>query len=80
MSGLRAGSTGENTYDNATGGEVLDGLRQDVLDAHGQVVKGARTRAEDGGGDDVDHQVAEELWARDRCLPLLVFEDLRVEG
>lgn len=66
-----------NTYDNATSGEIAHSLREDVLDAHSEVIKRTRTRAEDSGGDDVDHEVAEELGAGDRRLSLLGFEDLR---
>ena len=50
-----------NTYDNATSGEIAHSLRADVLDTHSEVIKRTRTRTEDSGGDDVDHEVAEEV-------------------
>ena len=66
-----------SAYHDATLGKVVDGDGERVADVEGPVVEGADAAAKDGAGNDVDHEMTEEIEAVDRGLSGQLLEDLQ---
>lgn len=68
-----------STHENAALGEIIHGDGEMVLGVHGPLVQGPRETSKVGRCEDVDHVVAEEVEAIDRCFSGDAAEGLRAD-